>query len=45
MLSEREVNIVPVRTFMEAAVESLIGFNSEEELMMSLKKGLPAQAF
>jgi len=45
MLSEREVEIIPVRTFLEAAVESLIGFNSQEELTMSLKKGLPAQAF
>jgi len=44
LLSEKEVNIVPVQTFLEAAVESLIGFNSPEELMMSLKKGLPAQA-
>jgi len=43
LLSERKVKIVPVQTFKEAAVESLLGFNSQEELVLSLKKGLPAQ--
>ncbi|RLI11198.1 hypothetical protein DRO35_05435, partial [Candidatus Bathyarchaeota archaeon] len=43
MLSEKKIQIIPVQTFMEAAVEALIGFSSQEELMKSLKKSLPEQ--
>jgi len=43
MLSEREMRIIPVQTFIEAAVEALLGFTSQEELMKSLKKNFPTQ--
>ena len=42
MLSEREIVIVPVQTFMEAAVEALLAFSSPEELVKSLKS-FPSQ--
>ncbi|KYH41694.1 MAG: ATPase AAA [Candidatus Bathyarchaeota archaeon B63] len=44
MLTEKGITIIPVQTFIEAAVEVLLGFSSKEELMGSLRKGLPAQA-
>ncbi|RJS88574.1 AAA family ATPase, partial [Candidatus Bathyarchaeota archaeon] len=44
MLSEKKIRIVPVQTFLEAAVEALLGFSSQEELMKSLEKTFPAQA-
>jgi len=44
MLSEKKIRIVPVQTFLEAAVEALFGFSSQEELMKSLEKTFPAQA-
>ena len=44
LLSERKIKIIPVQTFLEAAVESLLGFSSQEELSNSLKKSFPTQA-
>jgi len=44
LLSEKEMKIIPVQTFTEAAVEALLGFSSQEELMKSLKKSFPTQA-
>jgi len=44
MLAEKNIKIIPVQTFMEAAVEALIGFSSQEELIKSLKRSLPASA-
>ena len=43
MLSEKNIQVIPVQTFAEAAVEALIGFSSQEELMKSLRKGFPEQ--
>jgi len=37
--------IIPVQTFIEAAVEALLGFSSQEELMKSLKRSFPTQTF
>jgi predicted ATP-dependent protease len=37
MLLEKEVKIVPVQTFLEAAVESMLGFSSQEDLLKNLK--------
>jgi len=44
MLSEKNIKIIPVQTFIEAAVEALIGFSSQEDLIKSLKRSLPARA-
>ncbi len=44
MLSEKNIKIIPVQTFIEAAVEALVGFSSQEELIKSLKRSLPARA-
>ena len=44
MLSEKNIKIIPVQTFIEAAVEALMGFSTREELIKSLKRSLPAQA-
>jgi len=44
MLSEKNIKIIPVQTFIEAAVEALMGFSTQEELIKSLKRSLPAQA-
>jgi len=44
MLSEKNIRIIPVQTFLEAAVEALMGFSTQEELIKSLKRSLPAQA-
>lgn len=44
MLLEKEITIIPVQTFMEAAVEALLGFSSKDELMKSLRKSFPTQA-
>jgi hypothetical protein len=38
MLLEREVKIVPVQTFSEAAVEAMVGFSTEEDILKSLRK-------
>jgi len=43
LLSEKNIQVIPVQTFVEAAVEALIGFSSQEDLMKSLNKGLPEQ--
>jgi len=45
LLSEKNMRIVPVQTFIEAAVEALLRFSSQDELMKSLKKSFPAQTF
>jgi len=37
MLLEREVRIVPVQTFLEAAAEAIHGFSSQEDMLKILK--------
>jgi len=39
MLLEREVKMVPVQTFLEAAVEAMLGFSAQEDIVSSLEKG------
>jgi predicted ATP-dependent protease len=38
MLLEREVRMVPVQTFLEAAVEALLGFSSQGDILRSLEQ-------
>jgi len=38
MLLEREVKMVPVQTFLEAAVEAMLGFATQENILKSLGK-------
>jgi len=38
MLLEKEIKIVPVQTFLEAAVEALLGFSSQKEVLRVLEK-------
>jgi len=39
MLLEREVKMVPVQTFLEAAVEAMLGFSTQEDVVKDLGKG------
>jgi ATP-dependent Lon protease len=38
LLLEREVKIVPVQTFLEAAAEAMLGFSSQEDVMKTLEE-------
>jgi len=39
MLLEKEIKIVPVQTFLEAALETMPGFSSQEDVLKKLGKG------
>jgi len=36
MLLERDLKMVPVQTFLEAAVEAMLGFGTEEDILKNL---------